>query len=44
MGLYYSRALRGLWGFCARVELGGYMTCGVFAFRFLSFAFLFILL
>lgn len=23
--------LRGLWGFCTRVELGGYMTCGVFA-------------
>ena len=31
-------ALRGLWGFCARVELGGYMTCGVFApiFSFFS--------
>ena len=24
-------ALRGLWGFCARVELGGLKACGVFA-------------
>ena len=31
MGLCWLGALRGLWGFCARVELGGYMTCGVFA-------------
>ena len=28
-------SLRGLWGFCTRVELGGYMTCGVFASVFL---------
>ena len=25
-------ALRGLWGFCARVELGGLKACGVFAY------------
>ena len=31
MGLCCLRALRGLWGFCTRVELGGYMACGVFA-------------
>ena len=33
-------ALRGLWGFCARVELGGYMACCVFclSFPFLSFS------
>ena len=31
-------ALLGLCGFCARVELGGYMTCGVFALRFLLFS------
>lgn len=29
--LYGFGALLGLCGFCARVELGGYMTCGVFA-------------
>ena len=29
--LYRFGVLRGLCGFCARVELGGYMTCGVFA-------------
>ena len=29
--LYGLRSLRGLCGFRARVELGGYMTCGVFA-------------
>ena len=34
MGLCCLGALRGLCGFCARVELGGYMTCGVFAFHF----------
>ena len=32
VGLLGLGALRGLCGFCARVELGGYMTCGVFAF------------
>lgn len=31
VGLYRLRALRGLWGFCARVELGGLEACGVFA-------------
>ena len=37
-GLLVLRALRGLCGFCARVELGGFMTCCVFAsvFRFFS--------
>ena len=34
MGLFVSCAFCGLCGFCARVELGGYMTCGVFAFIF----------
>ena len=29
--LYYLRALRGLCGFCTRVELGGFMACCVFA-------------
>lgn len=29
--LYGLRFLRGLWGFCTRVELGGYVPCGVFA-------------
>ena len=35
VGLY---CLRGLWGFCARVELGGLKACSVFApvFRFSS--------
>ena len=36
MGLCWLGALRGLWGFCARVELGGLKDCGVFAFAFLS--------
>ena len=36
VGLCCLGGLRGLWGFCARVELGGYMACGVFAFLFLS--------
>ena len=31
VGLCGFGAFRGLCGFCARVELGGYMTCGVFA-------------
>ena len=35
MGLCCSGALRGLCGFCTRVELGGLKACGVFAFRFL---------
>ena len=42
--LYCSGALRGLWGFCTRVELGGLKACGVFAFLFILFAFRFILL
>ena len=29
--LYRLRSLRGLWGFCVREWLGGYMACGVFA-------------
>ena len=36
--MYGFRVLRGLWGFCARVELGGFGACGVFAFRFLLFS------
>lgn len=32
--LYGLRSLRGLWGFCAREWLGGFMACGVFAFHF----------
>ena len=44
VGLYCLGALRGLWGFCTREWLGGYMACGVFAFRFLSFASVFLLL
>ena len=35
VGLCCSCALRGLWGFCARVELGGLEACGVFASVFL---------
>ena len=35
--LYRFGVLRGLCGFCARVELGGYMTCGVFASILSSF-------
>ena len=35
--LYGFGVLRGLCGFCARVELGGYMTCGVFASLLSSF-------
>ena len=38
VGLCCLRALRGLWGFCTRVELGGLKTCGVFASVFLSFS------
>ena len=34
---YGFGVLRGLCGFCARVELGGYMTCGVFASILSSF-------
>ena len=35
MGLFVLGALRGLWGFCARVKLGGFGTCCVFASLFL---------
>ena len=35
--LYGFGVFRGLCGFCARVELGGYMTCGVFASILSSF-------
>ena len=31
VGLCCLGGLRGLWGFCARVELGGLKACGVFA-------------
>ena len=31
MGLYCWLALRGLWGFCVRVRLGGLEACCVFA-------------
>ena len=44
MGLFVLGALRGLCGFCARVELGGYMTCGVFAYVFLLLSSAFLLL
>ena len=36
MGLFVLGVLRGLCGFCARVELGGFGACGVFASRFIS--------
>ena len=35
VGLIGFDALRGLWGFCTRVELGGLKACGVFAFLFI---------
>ena len=44
VGLCCSCALRGLWGFCTRVELGGLEACGVFAPRFILFAPMFPLL
>ena len=34
VGLCCLGGLRGLWGFCTRVELGGLKACGVFAFVF----------
>ena len=37
VGLCCSGTLRGLCGFCARVELGGFMACCVFASVFLVF-------
>ena len=43
--LYGLRSLRGLWGFCVREWLGGFMACGVFClYVILSFAFCFLLL
>ena len=36
--LYGLGSLRGLWGFCVRERLGGFVTCGVFAFLFVLFA------
>ena len=36
--LYRFGVLRGLCGFCARVELGGLEACGVFRLYFISFA------
>ena len=38
VGLCCSGNLRGLWGFCTRVELGGLKACGVFASVFLVFS------
>ena len=40
MCLYGLGALRGLCGFCARVELGGLEACGVFVLVFFFFALL----
>ena len=40
VGLCGSCGLRGLWGFCVREWLGGFMACGVFAFLFVLFALL----
>ena len=36
--LYYFDALRGLWGFCVREWLGGFMSCCVFVFIFRFFS------
>ena len=46
VGLCGSCGLRGLWGFCVREWLGGFVACGVFAFllSFCPFAFLLLLL
>ena len=41
MGLCCSCALRGLCGFCTRVELGGLKACGVFASLFVLLPFFF---
>ena len=35
--LYGFGSLRGLWGFCTRVELGGFGACGVFRLCFILF-------
>lgn len=42
--LYRFGVLRGLCGFCARVELGGLEACGVFRLYFISFAYVLSLL
>ena len=44
VGLCCLGALRGLCGFCARVELGGLEARGVFCLSFCPFAFLLLLL
>ena len=44
MGLCCFGALRGLCGFCTRVELGGFRACCVFAFLFSPFVSVFALL
>ena len=41
VGLYWLGALRGLCGFCTRVELGGFGSCGVFALLFVLLSFRF---
>ena len=43
-GFVLSWCFCGLCGLCTRVELGGYMTCGVFAFLFSPFVSVFTLL
>ena len=40
VGLCCLGGLRGLWGFCTRVELGGFGACGVFASIFIFLAFI----
>ena len=35
VGLCCSCVLRGLWGFCVRERLGGFVACGVFCLSFL---------
>ena len=42
--LYRLKALRGLWGFCARVQLGGFGACSVFASILSSFVLFLVLL
>ena len=42
MCLCCLRALRGLWGFCTRVELGGFRACCVFALVFILLPFVFV--
>ena len=42
VGLFVLGALRGLWGFCVREWLGGYMACCMFAFVFILLCLYFI--